>query len=125
MPLEHFDDMDRRIAGWTKAIEQEHKRLSSIEPPAGYTIVHEDLLEIDAAMIASLELLADVESRRADTWNLGDLRREVNEAFYDDSDMAFQLDDVLPKVALTSSALGVYPDEDNAQLQEIMEEGGW
>lgn len=124
MAAEVLDGMDKRIDGWKKAIEQEERRLSSVEPPAGYTLVHEDLLAIDQAMIASLELLAEIESRRPAEWDLGDLRREVNRAFYDDTELAFDLNDILPKVASTSDTLGVYPD-DNAQLQEIMEEGGW
>jgi hypothetical protein len=125
MPAELFEGMDKRIADWHKAIEQEERRLSAIEPPAGYGIVHDDLLTIDRAMLAALERLADVEDRRADEHDLGDLRREVNEAFYDESEFAFELDDILPKVAPTADTLGVYLDNPGDQLLEIFEEGGW
>lgn len=125
MPLELFDGMDRRIGDWQKAIKQEERRLSAIKPPAGYAIVHQDLLAIDAAMLAALDLLAGVEDRRIDGYNLGDLRREVNEAFYDESDVASELETVLPRVGPTANTLGVYLEDGGEQMQEILEYGEW
>ena len=125
MPAELFEGMDQRIAEWHQAIEQEEQRLSELEPPAGYGTVHEDLLAIDRAMLATLDRLADVEDRRADEHDLGDLRREVNEAFYDESEFAFELDEILPKVAPTADTLDVYLDDPGDQLLEIFDEGAW